>query len=1056
MALTQDFEKRLSEMVGDEDQEAVQVAGLGRAAVKEALSGMRGKRGTDAEIKRPREPKETPEEIVPEEPPVDGVPEEPSDIAPETAPPSERPDLPGEAAPDPIEIEPDNPPYAPLPKTEQDAEALLKAREAQVGSPRQVPSPSKAQKEAGIVEGRINTRFYDDDGLAATVQAVAEGMPEFKSRTIQSLYDDAKKKGVSTSVMDALFSGKSMETKIGNDQLATNQAALMMVHDASAERLDELMAKMSAGELDDAGMLDLREVMTRHEIIVSALDNSKRDVARAMNVYKNISQRDTVALSEIRAALDNAGGEEHLRALSEKYLKAGTRANKNAAIKRGLFLRSYDAAVYSAQSVLLSNPETHLFNGLANAGFMGLDMTERLFSPAVGKMRQRLAKMLGKDYDKDRYMLDDFHARTTAMGSTLVDGFVLMGRALKESEGAGKAEQFRNPLKTEYLFGREISRARGDGKLKSGMAAVWDGMATAMSMPFKALQVGDELFGGMASRMQLNEDALRTYKKVFDDALESGASADEAKKAGQNAAEKLLTERPAPIQQNMDEVRQMLTLQGPWDLDTKTGMAFWKTQKGLNYFKFMVMFNRTLLKITSETSARIPGLNLMSPRFQSEWKKGGKHRDLAIARLGVGSGLLYAGYHLANTGRITGGGPSDTNERNNLRQLGWQEFSLTFGEDEYTPASIKKLRAILGEDAVTEGRGQLKGQLFVSLKRLEPVNTPFLLGAAFNDINKFSVYEDGIMDKYMLPAMGALSEYTTNIPALTEVGRVMSSINTRAEDNVDVLASVVNTVLRAGVTFTLNAAPVVNLANSSLAAKIERVMDPTMSLNKIDRAQDQWLYEMGVTDSGDFRYQFARPFFEAYNRFRSRVPAFSKGVPPRLDELGDPIGADKSMLLSAAPAYISKGKSARVRELLAAIHHAPSEPSVSFNGVTLPAEVQNRYKDLYANKIKINGRNLKTTLIDVIEGGIDRMERLGSRRLGLLQKDVDKEVARFRAAARDRMFGKFIFNERLQLWETSGAPVPGREYGLVGAVVEYPDLVKRIMDNRNKAAIMGN
>ena len=80
----------------------------------------------------------------------------------------------------------------------------------------------------------------------------------------------------------------------------------------------------------------------------------------------------------------------------------------------------------------------------------------------------------------------------------------------------------------------------------------------------------------------------------------------------------------------------------------------------------------------------LTGLNFISPRFQQEWRKGGRHRDLAIARLSLGSSLLAGGYLAADSGRITGSGPGDTNERNNLRQLGWQEFSFVFGFNNLT------------------------------------------------------------------------------------------------------------------------------------------------------------------------------------------------------------------------------------------------------------------------------------------------------------------------------------------------------------------------------------
>ncbi len=72
------------------------------------------------------------------------------------------------------EVTPPPQPVAPEPVTEAEVDARITATEAEIGTAREVPSPSRAQKEAGIAEGPVNTTFYDSDTLAATVQAAAK------------------------------------------------------------------------------------------------------------------------------------------------------------------------------------------------------------------------------------------------------------------------------------------------------------------------------------------------------------------------------------------------------------------------------------------------------------------------------------------------------------------------------------------------------------------------------------------------------------------------------------------------------------------------------------------------------------------------------------------------------------------------------------------------------------------------------------------------------------------------------------------------------------------
>ena len=73
-------------------------------------------------------------------------------------------------------------------------------------------SPSRAQKEAGIAEGPVNTTFYDSDTLAATVQAAAkvadqEGVAANKPMTVAQIYQRAMDAGIPKENLDGIFAG---------------------------------------------------------------------------------------------------------------------------------------------------------------------------------------------------------------------------------------------------------------------------------------------------------------------------------------------------------------------------------------------------------------------------------------------------------------------------------------------------------------------------------------------------------------------------------------------------------------------------------------------------------------------------------------------------------------------------------------------------------------------------------------------------------------------------------------------------------------------------------
>lgn len=950
-------------------------------------------------------------------------------------------------------------PIKPVPASEDEMKRMLDQRDKELGTARQSPSPSELQKEAGVVTGPFNTTMYDNDGLAATIQSFADKAPELKTKTIQSLYEDAAARGASKDVLNAMFSGQKMESIVGDNELAVRMAGLVSLHDASATRLDDLMQRMADNQLDDAGQLELREAIAQHDIIYGEMVNAKRDVARTMNVFKNIKSKDVVSLSEVRSALDSLGGSDNLRAFAEKYndTKKSGRAAQNKMLSRSTAGRIYDAAVYAAQSVLLMNPDTHLYNLAANTLMLALDPMERVAAVGAGKLRQNIAKVFGKTYDEDLAMMDDVAASGWAMMEGIKDGWILAGRALKESEGA--KEVHRNPFTADYLFKRELDKARSEGLFKQGFGKIIDRMGKVYSIPFKALHASDEFIGGYAARTELLREGARLGRKVYQDALNAGKSQEDAISAAQNATRKLLTERPVNVQQNIDHFRKMITMTSDPNLGLKSGRRLAFVNKLLNYplLKPITMFSRTVTNIASEGAARSP-LFFLSPRFHEEWSRGGRHRDLAVSRIAVGSGMMLGGLHLAFNDRITGQGPSATQDRNNLRELGWLPFSIRLGKEDYAVGDVKRLQELVGKDQVRVGKGQFDGQLFISLSRLEPFNIPFLMAAAYADAVKFRAYDpdDTELEIMTAASAAALAEFTTNIPVMTTFAEVMRIANVRgSQETGSKLTDILIGASRAYSNFIVNATPGVNLLNSSLAAKIERMIDPTISNVAVNDEQDQFIYDVFSED--DFTETVwsgaTGVFFESFNRLRSRVPLISEGVPYKLDPLtGDPIGADKSLLHSSLPMFVSKGKYSKIREYLDELNHGVAYPNFVINGVRLPAEVQNRYIKLYTKEVEIDGLNMSKAIIQAVDEKISYYKSKEQKaNIGVMRSVIDSIVSDYRKVARSRLFGTFQEDEDdPELADFSLEPLDGNRYGLRDNVIERPDLAHRMRRNYNE------
>jgi hypothetical protein len=938
----------------------------------------------------------------------------------------------------------------PEPASEAYVQKIVQQREEEIGAPRQVPSLTPLQKQAGLVEGRINTRFFDDDELAATVQAFAANVESPEKVTIQSLYKKARSIGASEESLKKIYSG-DMSVTIGDNQLATQLAGLVDLHDQSAMRVDDLVTRITNGSLDDAGMVELQEAVAQHNAIVTRLQGQQTDIARALNVFKrtNIAMPD-VLHGEIQDTLGALGTRDGLTAFAEKWkATAGNRKAQNKLLTRSVAGRIYDAVIYAAQSSMLSNPITHAYNFAATSAMLLDDFIVRGASIPVGMARTGLAKVLGREFVDERSQLSDISIRATAINAGIVDGFRLLSVALKQATGA-KGEVRRNPYTSEYLFGREVSKARGDGLFKRGVGASIDALGVLYSIPFKGIASVDEFIGGIGMQMHLHQAALKDAESAYIRHLQANpGDVSGAEEVARSTAAKYLDTVPADAMQDAQDFRKMITMQADFDLDTRSGRVAWRTQKLLNkpVMKPFAMFSRTITQIASEGAARTPVLNFLSPRFYSDWKKGGVSRDMAVARVALGGGVMLAGHQLVANDLLTGTGPADYAERNNLRQLGWQPNSLRFSADRFTAGSIKRLNELV-PGSVTVGRGQFDGQVFVSLNRLEPLNIPLMLSSAYADTTKYALYDpDMSLSSEMFSAgAAALAEFSTNIPVMTAFSDIIDIATSYERDAGERILDIFNKAMETYGNVALQGTPA-GIPSSSLVAAFERMIDPAASETAVTEAQAEMLRAMGISDPA--RAPGLSAFLVTYNRFRSRVPGLSKDVLPKLDPLdATPIGGDPA--IAHGFGIVSGGKPSLLREYFDQLNYAVGEPPaymVAKAGRSMTAEMENRFKQLYAREIKINGVDMQTALANEIERYIEEYEgKYGEKLpLGTVHATLNRIVSDYRGAARKVMFGAMEPDEKGYINEAR--PV-GSEYGLVGDYIEYPeasrDLVERL------------
>jgi hypothetical protein len=282
---------------------------------------------------------------------------------------------------------------------------------------------------------------------------------------------------------------------------------------------------------------------------------------------------------------------------------------------------------------ILSHPSTHLINTLGNASTMAMSVPEYGLAALIGKVRGGA---------------DRVHA---AEVGGYVDGLL---------HGVGKgSKSFMSTLRT----GEDIDFAAKESAYHR--QAIGGLTGRIIRTPTRLLVAEDAFFKGIARQGALGRLAARQ-------AAREGLT---GKALVARAAE--LRENPTAgmVNQAGDFARYMTFQREPGRL----GRALQGWTDDYPALKFLIPFIRTQENLVKFAAERSPVAFLM-PTVRAELKAGGARRDLALAKIAIGSAVGMVAYEAARRGLITGGEPQDRGTRNTLHDAGWQPYSIKLGD----------------------------------------------------------------------------------------------------------------------------------------------------------------------------------------------------------------------------------------------------------------------------------------------------------------------------------------------------------------------------------------
>jgi hypothetical protein len=491
--------------------------------------------------------------------------------------------------------------------------------------------------------------------------------------------------------VDQLLSRRAGQAFNAEEALAARRILV-----SSAVTLRDLAQKATAPTASDIDRFAFRRALNIHYGIQAQVSGMTAEAGRALAQFKILAGSQDAMVRSMKEQMDllAATGKDAGK-ISTEHLAAMIATVNPEALTRTVRQMRKATTLEMLREVwingLLSGPITHMKNMISNTLVALQQIPERAIAAGIG----RVAQAVGGGRQEIR--LAEAGAQLLGIKGAFEDGFRLLGnfydlarqgdkqgamKLLAETfaDDSGKIEQRAaitgdNVLNT--LAGKAVDKLGYGGQL----ARAADLLGEAVRIPGTALQVEDTLFKAVGYRMELHAQA---YRRAVAEGLDGDA----------------LAMRVAAI---INDPPEDIALEARKNADYQTftkalGEYGTKFQAFINSHplgSLVVPFVRTPANILKYFGERTP-LALASASIRADIAAGGAKRDLALARIGLGSVIMLMAGMWGYEGTLTGGGPKDPELAAGWRRTGWQPYSVKIGGTYYEYGSLEPVGTLLG------------------------------------------------------------------------------------------------------------------------------------------------------------------------------------------------------------------------------------------------------------------------------------------------------------------------------------------------------------------------
>jgi hypothetical protein len=822
------------------------------------------------------------------------------------------------------------------------------------------PSPTPTEKAAGVPETAFNLdMIQDEDGVKQFIEATARA---YGADKIEKISYKQMAEELSVSGYDEGFIARIIDplqaTKASPQDAYKMQLALVDAGKRAFDLGEQVKAAKAAGELTPELTSAFMQAVALEGTLVKAVRGRQADIARTLGIFSQARQSSAQRGEMLDAIMNEAGGIDSVHDFASKYTalsSSSARANLAENGYASVLSRGTDVWMSTFINGLLSNPTTHAKNIAGNTFFGGLQIPERALASAIGKTRNFMFKG-----GEEAISGNEIYAQAMGFLQGIREGGEISARAFKSNTPTDPFQKIEATRLNREPF--EIDMGDSDtGKAMSGALKYWGKFVT---IPGRALMAEDEFFKAVGYRMELNALATRESEKMYKSLVDSGIDPDNAARQSADFMADMLANPTDDIREAAMGVARTVTFTR--ELEPALQGIQRAAQNPL--IKMFVPFIKTPTNIALEAITRTPGLNFASPRFWGDYNAGGIRRDQAIARVTLGSAMIYSVSAGVFEGRVTGYGPMRMEDKKALEGTGWQQFSFVFDTKDVSEEMMARF-----EKLTTVSRGPDK--VYISYAGLEPIGTLLGIGATSGEYAQMTPGGEDL-DKLMMGGTLGVYQYLSEQPMLQGFSDIQKVFTSGAKDGPTILYDLINAASKQISQFAIGGSPLG--AHSSLIAGTERIVDPSKS----STMPAEMSTKTGIIDPA------VRGFYSAVQYYKSRNPLTSDSLPRALDPItGEVETVGKGKLYEMFnPFKESSGKYNQAKAVLVAYGVPMYIPKKSIDGIQLSATQYNRWIELATQD---------GALADQISylGESDSMQNLAGNDLGKAQAIISKVIS---------------------------------------------------------------